>query len=109
MGRKKINKNKSKTISQRAIRTYISITTWNVNGLNAPTKDRLAEWIEKQEPYIYIYIYIYAAFRRPTSVLGTHTKWKWEDRKKKFNGNRNQKKAEVEILISDKIDLKIKL
>ena len=30
------------------IRTYISIITLNVNGLNAPTKrHRLAEWIQK--------------------------------------------------------------
>ena len=33
--------------------TYISIITLNVNGLNAPTeKHRLAEWIQKQDPYI---------------------------------------------------------
>ena len=36
-----------------AIRTHISIITLNVNGLNAPTKrHRLAEWIQKQDPYI---------------------------------------------------------
>ena len=36
-----------------SIRTYISIITLNVNGLNAPTKGhRLAEWIQKQDPYI---------------------------------------------------------
>ena len=36
-----------------AIGTYISIITLNVNGLNAPTKGhRLAEWIQKQAPYI---------------------------------------------------------
>ena len=35
------------------IGTYISITTLNVNGLNAPTKrHRLAESIPKQDPYI---------------------------------------------------------
>ena len=33
--------------------TYILIITLNVNGLNAPTKrHRLAEWIQKQDPYI---------------------------------------------------------
>ena len=32
---------------------YISITTLNVNGLNAPTKrHKLAEWIQKQDPYM---------------------------------------------------------
>ena len=36
-----------------AIGTYISIITLNVNGLSAPTKrHRLAEWIQKQDPYI---------------------------------------------------------
>ena len=36
-----------------AIGTYISIVTINVSGLNAPTKrHRLAEWIQKQNPYI---------------------------------------------------------
>ena len=33
--------------------TDISIIILNVNGLNAPTKrHRLAEWIQKQDPYI---------------------------------------------------------
>ena len=36
-----------------AIRTYISIITLSRNGLNAPTKGHtLAEWVQKQEPYI---------------------------------------------------------
>ena len=35
------------------IGTYISIITSSVNGLNAPTKrDKLAEWIQKQDLYI---------------------------------------------------------
>ena len=33
--------------------SYLSIITLNVNGLNAPTKrQRLAEWIQKQDPSI---------------------------------------------------------
>ena len=37
-----------------AIGTYIAIIILNVNGLNAPPKrHRLAEWIQKQDPYIY--------------------------------------------------------
>ena len=32
---------------------YLSIITLNMNRLNAPTKrQRLAEWIQKQDPYI---------------------------------------------------------
>ena len=33
-----------------ATRSYLSIITLNINGLNAPTKrQRLAEWIQKQD------------------------------------------------------------
>ena len=36
-----------------ATEKYIAIITLNVNGLNVPTKrHRLAEWIQKQDPYI---------------------------------------------------------
>ena len=45
--------NKPKTIKKIVRGTYISIIILNVNGLNAPTKrHRLAEWIQKQDPYI---------------------------------------------------------
>ena len=65
--KEKTYKNKPKTIKKMAIGTYISITTLNVNGLNAPTKrHRLAEWIQNKT-------YIYAVYKRPTSDLGTHT------------------------------------
>ena len=50
---------------------------------------------------------IHAVYKRPTSDLGTHTHWKWEW-KKIFHANGNQKKAGVAILVSDKIDFKIK-
>ena len=49
------------------IGTYISITTLNGKGLNAPTKrHRVAEWIQKQDPYI-------CCLQGPTSDLETHT------------------------------------
>ena len=36
-----------------AIGTYIKIITLNINGLNTTTnKLRVAEWIQKQDPYI---------------------------------------------------------
>ena len=45
--------NQPQTIKKMAIGTYISIITLNVSGLNAPTKrHRLAEWIQKQDPYV---------------------------------------------------------
>ena len=52
-------------------------------------------------------ILIYAVYKRPTSDLGTHTE-KVRGGKKIFHVNGNQKKAGVAILISDKIDFKIK-
>ena len=85
-----------------AIRTYISITTLNINGLNAPTKrHRLAEWIQKEDPYIYCLQETH--FRSKD----TYT-WKVRGWKNIFHSNGKQKKAGVVILISDKIDLKIK-
>ena len=33
--------------------SYLSVITLNVNRLNAPTKrQRLAEWLQKQDPYM---------------------------------------------------------
>ena len=82
--------------------TYISIITLNVNGLNAPTKrHRLAEWIQKQDPYICC---LQETHCRPRD---TH-RLKVQGWKKIFHANGNQKKAGVAILISDKIDIKIK-
>ena len=82
--------------------SYLSIITLNVNGLNAPTKrQRLAEWIQKQDPYI-------------CCLQETHLKTRDTYRlklkvwKKIFHANGDQKKAGVAILISDKIDFEIK-
>ena len=85
-----------------AIRTYISIITLNVNGLNAPTKrHRLAEWIQKQDPN--------TCCLQETHFTSRDTyKLKARGCKKVLHANRNQKKAGVAILISDKTDLKIK-
>ena len=84
------------------IGTYISIITLNVNGLNAPTeRHRLAEWIQKQDPYICC---LQETQFRPRDPYRLKVKgWK-----KIFHANINQKTAGVAILISDKIDFKIK-
>ena len=83
------------------IRTYVSIITLNVNGLNAPTKrQRLAEWIQKQDPYICC---LQETHFRPRDTYRLKVKgWK-----KIFHANGNQKKAGVTILISGKIDFKM--
>ena len=85
------------------IGTYILITTLNVNGLNAPTKrHRLAEWIQKQDlPHIFC---LQETHLRPRDTYRLKVRgWK-----KTFHANGNQKKAGIAILISDKIDFKIK-
>ena len=84
------------------IGTYISINTLNVNGLNAPTKrHRLAEWIQKQDPCICC---VQETHFRPRNTYRLKVRgWKMI-----FHTNGNQKKAGVPILISDKIDFKIK-
>ena len=81
---------------------YLSIITLNINGLNAPTKrQRLAEWIQKQDPSI-------------SCLQETHLKTRDTCRLKVkgwktiFHRNRDQQKAGVPILISDKIDFKTK-
>ena len=81
-----------------AIGTYISTITLNVNRLNAPTKrHRLAEWIQKQDPYVCC---LQETHFRPKD---TYRLRGW---KNIFHENGKQMKAGVAVLISDKIDLK---
>ena len=99
---KKKDLKKSSPIKKMAIGTYISIITLNINGLNAPTKTyRLAEWIQKQDPYIWC---IQETHFRPKDTYRLKVRgWK-----NILYANGKQKKAEIAILISDKIDLEIK-
>ena len=100
--KKKAHKNKPNTIKKMVIGTYILIITLNVNRLNATTKrHRLAEWIQKQDPYI---CNLQEAHFRPRDTYRLKVKgWKQIS-----HANGNQKKAGVAILISDKIYFKIK-
>jgi len=80
--------------------TYISIITLNVNGLNAPTKrQKLAKWIQKQDPYIFR---LQETHFRPKDTY----RLKVREWKNIFHANGKQKKAGVTIFISEKIDLK---
>ena len=84
------------------IGTYISITTLNVNRLNAPTKrHRVAKWIQKQDPYICC---LQETHFRPRDTY----RLKMRGWKKILHAKGNQKKAGVAILISDEVDFKIK-
>ena len=76
---------------------YILIIT-----LNFPTKrHRLVEWLQKQDPYI--------GFLQETHFRSRDTcRLKVRKWKKLCHATGNQKKTGVAILISDKIDIKIK-
>ena len=82
--------------------SYLSIITLNVNRLNALTKrQRLVEWLQKQDPYI-------CCLQETHLKTGGTYRLKVKGWKKIFHANRDQKKAGVAILISDKIDFRIK-
>ena len=82
--------------------SYLSVITLNVNGLNAPTKrQRLAEWIQKQDPYI-------CCLQETHLKTGDTYRLKVKGWKKIFHANWDQKKAGVTILVSDKLDFKTK-
>ena len=70
--------------------------------MNPPTKrQRLAEWIQKQDPYI--------CCLQETDLEKRDTfKLKVKGWEKIYQANRDQKKAGVSILISDRIDFKTK-
>ena len=72
-------------------------------SLNAPIKrHRLTEWIQKQDPYICC---LQETHFRPKDTYRLKVRgWK-----NIFHANRKEKKAGVAILISDKIDLKMKI
>ena len=85
-----------------AMGLYLSIITLNVNGLNIPTKrKRLAEWIQKQNPYI-------CCLQEAHLKTRNTCRMKMKGWKKIFHANGDQKKTGVAILISDKIDFETK-
>ena len=70
--------------------------------MNAPTKRQsLAEWIQKQDPYICC---LQETHLKPRDTYRLIVKG-WEN---VLDANGDQKKAGVAILISDKIDFEIK-
>ena len=76
-----------------AMGSYLSIISLNVNGLNAPSKrQRLAEWIQKQDPYI-------GCLQETHLKLRDTYRLKVKGWEKIFHANRDQKKARVAILI----------
>ena len=85
-----------------AINKHLSKIILNVNGLNAPIKrHRVADWIKKQKPSICCLqeTHLRAKDTYRMKVRG------WE---KIFHANGQDRKAGIAILISDKIDFKMK-
>ena len=81
---------------------YLSIIILNVNELNGPTKrQRLPQWIQKQDPYI-------CCLQETHLKIRDTYRLKVKGWKKIFHTNEDQKKAGVAILISDKIDFEMK-
>ena len=71
-----------------AMGSYLSIITLNVSGLNAPTKrQRLAEWIQKQDLYIF---WLQETHLKPRDTY----RLKVEDWKKIFHTNETRRKQE---------------
>ena len=81
--------------------SYLTVIILNVSGLNVPTKrQRLAEWIQNQDPYI--------CYLQETHLKSRDTyRLKVKDWKNIFHANGDQKKAGIAKLISDKIDFEI--
>ena len=93
-----------------AMGPYLLIITLNVNGLNAPTKrQRLVGWIQKQDPpppkKQDLDICCLQEMHHKTRDTYRQKVKGW---KKIFHANGEQKRAGVAILISDKINYKIK-
>ena len=85
-----------------AMGSYLPIITLNVNGLNAPNKrQRLAEWIQKQDPCI-------CCLQETHLETRDAYRLKVKGWKKIFHANTDQKKAGVATLISDKTGFEIK-
>ena len=98
---KKIYKINPKQLENGNRNIYIN-NYFKCKWIKAPTKrHRLAEWIQKQDPYICC---LQETHFRPKDTYRLKVRgWK-----NIFYANRKQKNAGVAILISDKIDLKIK-
>ena len=68
-----------------AINKYLSKITLNINGLNAPKKQRVAEWVRIHDPYICC---LHEIQLRTKDLCKLKVKG-WG---KKFHGNRDEKK-----------------
>ena len=82
-----------------ASNSHITILILNVNGLNAPIKHRLANWIKSQNPSM-------CCIQKTHLTCKDTQRLKIKGWRKIYQANGEQKKAEVAIRISDKTDFK---
>ena len=85
-----------------AINPQLSIITLNVNALNAPVKRHsMADWVKRQEPTI--------CCLQETHLRAKDTySLKVREGETLFHANGRYRKAGIAILVSDKIDFKMK-
>ena len=84
------------------IQTYLSVISLNVNDLNGPIKwHKVADWIKRQDPSK---CYLQETHLEPKDMYRLKVK-RWIT---VFYANGPQKKAGIAILISDKLDFKLK-
>ena len=79
--------------------SHITILTLNVNGLNAPIRHRLANWIKSQKPLVC------CIQETHLTCKDTH-RFKIKGWTKIYQANGEKKKAGVAILLSDQTDFK---
>ena len=85
-----------------AIRTHISIITLNIIGINDPIKKhKVAEWIQKQDPFLFCL--------RESLIIQRHTQSESKGMEKAVPWKWKSKKQRVAIVISDKLGFKIKM
>uniref|UniRef100_A0A9L0SF45 exodeoxyribonuclease III n=1 Tax=Equus caballus TaxID=9796 RepID=A0A9L0SF45_HORSE len=99
---KEMQENRKTSDRMTALSLHTSIITFNVNGLNSPIKRHtVPRWIKEQGPTI---------FCLQETHLSSNDKYKLRVKgwKMILQANGKQKKADVAILISDKLDFKIK-
>src|SRR3712207_4720471 len=83
-----------------ALSPHTSIATLNINELNSPIK-RVAKWIKEQDPTI-------CCLQETHLSSNDKHRVRVKEWKMILQANGKQKKAGVAILISDKVDFKIK-
>ena len=85
-----------------SLKSHLSIIRLNVNGLNAPIKHhRVADWIKRHDPSICC---LQETHFEPKNTFRLKVKG-WNTI---LNTNGPQKKVGVAILISDRLDFKLK-